>query len=153
MGTRSITQIFNEEGKEIIRLYRQFDGYFEGHGKDLVTFLKGKSLVSGFSGDHMLTGKAFNGMEDLAIRLCAYLKNDQARHNNETDPEHKYHKPDALGEDTIGNFYIQPIENPVKIGDYGSEFLYEIKSIGTGGIKQISLVGMDSNNKKKIFKL
>lgn len=46
MGTRSITK-FIEEGKEICGLYRQFDGYPEGHGKELAEFLQNMPIVNG----------------------------------------------------------------------------------------------------------
>ena len=35
MGTRSITVIENEEGKELCRIYRQFDGYLSVMGEEL----------------------------------------------------------------------------------------------------------------------
>ena len=40
MGTRSTTKIY-EDGKLILALYKQYDGYPEGWGKCLKEFLKG----------------------------------------------------------------------------------------------------------------
>jgi hypothetical protein len=40
MGTRSITYIYDENGKVICKMYVQFDGYPSGHGLDLARFLK-----------------------------------------------------------------------------------------------------------------
>lgn len=40
MGTRSLTVFIDEHNdKEIVVMYRQMDGYPEGHGQDLVDFL------------------------------------------------------------------------------------------------------------------
>lgn len=35
MGTRSITRIYDTDGTQLVEIYRQRDGYFEGHGKEL----------------------------------------------------------------------------------------------------------------------
>lgn len=43
MGTRSLTYIYDESGKVIIKMYLQFDGYPRGVGIDLAKFLKSYS--------------------------------------------------------------------------------------------------------------
>ena len=50
MGTRSLTT-FNEDhtDEEIVVLYRQMDGYPEGHGIDLFRFLNNMNMVNGMS--------------------------------------------------------------------------------------------------------
>ena len=48
MGTRSLTFVY-EENKPIINMYRQFDGYPEGHGAELAEFLLSGEMVNGFS--------------------------------------------------------------------------------------------------------
>lgn len=40
MGTRSLTYIYDESQKVIIKMYLQFDGYPSGLGRDLAKFLK-----------------------------------------------------------------------------------------------------------------
>ena len=47
MGTRSLTT-FKEDhtDKEIVVLYRQYDGYPEGHGIDLFRFLNKMNMVN-----------------------------------------------------------------------------------------------------------
>lgn len=40
MGTRSLTYVYDESGKVIIKMYLQFDGYPSGVGMDLAKFLK-----------------------------------------------------------------------------------------------------------------
>ena len=39
MGTRSLTFVYDEDGRKIINMYRQYDGYPSGHGKDLAESL------------------------------------------------------------------------------------------------------------------
>ena len=80
MGTRCLT-IFKEEETEITVLYRQFDGYETGHGKELAEFLKGFEICNGFGKEKP---KLANGIECLAAQTIAYFKK------------------------TVGGFYIYP---------------------------------------------
>jgi hypothetical protein len=70
MGTRALTFVY--EGDEpIINMYRQYDGYPEGHGADLALFLSRGRLVNGLSGKETTV---FNGMGCLAAQLVANFK-------------------------------------------------------------------------------
>ena len=40
MGTRSLTVFTDAHNKEIVVMYRQYDGYIEQHGKQLGEFLQ-----------------------------------------------------------------------------------------------------------------
>ena len=41
MGTRSITVVYDEyNDKPVVCMYRQFDGYPSGHGRELAEILK-----------------------------------------------------------------------------------------------------------------
>ena len=71
MGTRSLTVFTDSNDEEIVVMYRQFDGYPEGHGKELADFLKNKTMVNGISGDETMI---FNGMECLAASVVAKFK-------------------------------------------------------------------------------
>lgn len=71
MGTRSLTVFRDEEKKEICVLYRQYDGYPKGHGKDLLDFLKDGQGVNGFGNSD---SKQFNGMGCLAAQVVAHFK-------------------------------------------------------------------------------
>lgn len=86
MGTRSLTVFMeNDEfvsgepdgkmikGKEICVMYRQMDGYPEGHGKDLAEFLSDMSIVNGISLAE--TRKIANGMGCLTAQVIAHFKN------------------------------------------------------------------------------
>lgn len=84
MGTRSVTKFcqiwydLNEEDddkKQLIgAIYRQFDGYLDGHGKDLKDLLAGKKIINGFSGQ--TTETSFNGMGCLGAWVIGKLKGD-----------------------------------------------------------------------------
>lgn len=72
MGTRSLTTVFDESGKPLLSLYRQMDGYYEGHGAELQEFLKEFGIVNGIGSN--TPAKAANGMACLAAQLVAHFK-------------------------------------------------------------------------------
>jgi len=97
MGTRSLTHI-QDDNNIIATIYRQFDGYPEGHGKDLQDLLSDATLVNGFSlGDEIPA--TFNGMGCLAAWL-----------------------PGALKKGEIGSIYLM---RP-GIDDVGEEYVYTL---------------------------
>ena len=72
MGTRSLTVfIDNHSDKEIVVMYKQYDGYPGGYGKDLADFLKGKKIVNGYSDSNE---PVFNGVSCLAASVVAEFK-------------------------------------------------------------------------------
>ena len=75
MGTRSDTLIFDCDVL-IASIYRQFDGYPTGHGKELIEALGGGNakICNGFS--YEKTPQFFNGMGCLAAHLVSKLKDD-----------------------------------------------------------------------------
>jgi len=101
MGTRSLTFIKDEYDKNnnIICMYRQYDGYLSGHGKELAEFLQDFTVVNGYS--NITPARSANGMSCLAAQLVAYFK------------------------DGIGNIYLYPTNT----SDVGEEFIYTISLI------------------------
>ena len=79
MGTRSLTYVYDgaksENPEPLINLYRQYDGYMEGHGAELAEFLDGFHLVNGLGMDDN-TKKIANGMGDLAAQLIKHFKTE-----------------------------------------------------------------------------
>ena len=59
MGTRSLIFTYDRDGEKIMCLYRQYDGYPEGHGTDLA---------------EILNNTESNGMECLSASIVAKLK-------------------------------------------------------------------------------
>lgn len=81
MGTRSLTIVVPGKGEHRSRthigdswicMYRQFDGYPEGHGQELADFLKDTAIVNGMSLTETRT--IFNGMDCLAASIIAKFK-------------------------------------------------------------------------------
>jgi hypothetical protein len=72
MGTRSLTLVFDSDGEQLLNIYRHFDGYPSGHGKDLADFLSTFTVGNGIRGDEK--GKFANGMPCLAAQLVSHLK-------------------------------------------------------------------------------
>jgi len=71
MGTRSTTKVYDGE-QFLVALYRQFDGYPSGHGKEIAAFLDGRLIVNGFNSK--TPKKASNGAGCLAASLVETLK-------------------------------------------------------------------------------
>ena len=82
MGTRSLTTFIStwkdeKTGKvkkdKIVTMYRQYDGYPSGHGKELAEFLVQGKLVNGIGSNEPQL--VFNGMGCLAAQVVAKFKN------------------------------------------------------------------------------
>ena len=98
MGTRSLTYVYEsyqEEHTPVVCMYRQYDGYLEGHGLELATFLTRGKLVNGLSGKDQMV---FNGMGCLAAQMIAYFKTEAGQFylhapvlNQDAGQEYEYH--------------------------------------------------------------
>lgn len=77
MGTRSLTYIYEEDARldsgRILCMYRHYDGYPSGHGKELADFLKSITMVKGLGAE--TTQTVANGMGCLAAQLVVHFKN------------------------------------------------------------------------------
>ena len=79
MGTRSLTVLYDtkypeQDAEEIAVLYRQFDGYPDGHGAELDEFLKDMVIVNGISmseNRHIAYGGSC-----LAAQIIAHFKTE-----------------------------------------------------------------------------
>lgn len=100
MGTRCLTVVYDDNGIEILNLYRHCDGYPDAHGVELSEFLKGIRIVNGIPVSLKDGSKIANGMGDLAAQLVAHFK---------------------CG---VGQFYIEA-PGTRRIGE---EFIYKIKN-------------------------
>lgn len=81
MGTRSLTFVY-DDNEAIINLYRQYDGYPVGHGRELADFLSPFTIVNGIG---RKTENIANGMGCLAAQLVAHFKTE------------------------VGQFYLHPV--------------------------------------------
>lgn len=99
MGTRSLTVVLDDDNKEVVVMYRQLDGYLDGHGKELKELFAGKPIINGINGQNFK--EAFNGMGCLAATMVAHFK------------------------DSIGGFYLYPAGTS-KIDE---EYVYIIRNV------------------------
>jgi hypothetical protein len=96
MGTRSLTFVYdevldgeydkqagpdNQKTKQvpIINMYRQYDGYIDGHGKELAEFLKPIKIINGIQDNYK---DVANGMGCLAAQLITHFKTEHGRGEN-----------------------------------------------------------------------
>ena len=134
MGTRSLTVFLDAEDggapRELAVLYRQFDGYPSGHGRELartlVTVLgngqvRPRPLVNGLGQNKL---EVFNGMEDLAVQVIAELKAEQQRWDTTKRAMRK------AGVRQPGNFYLMPAGTR----DAGEEYIYFVSSPERGRV-------------------
>lgn len=102
MGTRCLTFVYNESYDPVVCVYRQFDGYPGGHGKELAEFLKDRKVINGIPPEKQMQ-KASNGMECLAASLIAELKTDIGNiylfptNSKDCNQDYEYHiYPDSI---------------------------------------------------------
>ena len=142
MGTRSLTTFVetykDNSGKkvknEIVTMYRQFDGYMEGHGKDLADFLAGGKLVNGIGMDDKVV---FNGMGCLSAQVVAHFKDGAGgfylqRGNKNSGEEYRYK--------VIGDFETKEITIEVfEVGYINTkgDYVNKAKKIFSGSPKQL----------------
>lgn len=76
MGTRSVTKVYNtsKDSPVILSMYRQMDGYYEGHGEELKHFLDGFTIVNGLGCN--TPERAANGTGCLAAQLVEHFKSE-----------------------------------------------------------------------------
>jgi hypothetical protein len=98
MGTRSLTHVIDNQ-RTILTLYRQMDGYPDGHGVELAHACNVRVINGIGMGDTYAT--AANGMGCLAARIVRELK----------------------GED-IGHIYVEP----PGASDCGEEYVYTVEA-------------------------
>lgn len=102
MGTRSQTVVY-DAGEKIVQIYRQMDGYPSGHGKALVEFMTGLTLVNGIrigTQDGTQVGRIANGAGCFAAQLVGHLK-----------------------QGWVGSIYLEPTSTGIKQHD----FTYELR--------------------------
>lgn len=102
MGTRSLTRVMDEENKIIVNMYRQFDGYPSGHGKELAEFMKDRVVGNGIPLNTNRPEKFSNGPNCLAAQMVLHFKMDNP----------------------IGGIYLYPTD----VRDVWEEYIYNIKA-------------------------
>ena len=94
MGTRSLTLVYNDSNRALINMYRQYDGYPSGHGRELSSFLSSKKIVNGLADDN---ANVANGMSCLAAQLVRNFKTEaggiylEAVSDTDLGQDYEYH--------------------------------------------------------------
>jgi len=130
MGTRCITVVEDEEGNELCRIFRQFDGYPSIHGDELVAFLARGRVEEAIG---MYDEKSFLGMGDVAASLVAYLKSYRRDDTDPSSPK-EWRTPTALGN------RIQII--PIGMKDIGEQFIYTVTYQGNNRFVELRVVDL-----------
>lgn len=97
MATRA-SIIMKEKGQPVMAIYKHWDGYPSGLGKQIEDIISGGKIVNGLSVDSKL-GEVFNGAGCLFATMIAKLKENP------------------------GDVYVTSLDS---VGQQGEEFIYEI---------------------------
>jgi len=130
MGTRSLTVFIDEHSKkEIVVMYRQYDGYIEYYGKRLCEYLQSfEKVVNGLQGE---TTKIANGMSCLSAQVIMHMKSQITRYdynNRVFNPETGDTEPALLEGNHEGGIHLYPAGTR----DCGEEYIYVVKSLKKG---------------------
>ena len=121
MGTRSLT-VFHEYDAEIVVMYRQYDGYPEGHGLELAEFLLPFTVVNGLGLQE--ERKVANGMGCLTAQVVAHFKEE------------------------AGNIYLYN----AKTRNVGEEYIYRLSCPTKEGEIKMECWEVDySDDRRKVF--
>ena len=132
MGTRSLTVFVDEHSKkEIVVMYRQYDGYIDYYGRKLHDYLfTFDGVVNGIKdGDYVK--RTANGMSCLAAQTIMHMKSEieNRDYNNRVFNPDTGHMEAALQEGNhCGGIYLYPAGTR----DCGEEYIYIVKCRGKG---------------------
>ena len=122
MSTRSITVLEDDQGAEIVVMYRHFDGYLAGYGAMLQKFLAPFTVHNGITGSQP---ESFaNGAGCLAAQVVTYFKQNVAPRQ-------------------IGGIYLYPAGTR----DCGEEYIYTVRPVD--GIVHMKV--QDAYEKKTLY--
>ena len=137
MGTPALTIVKDDEGKkDLVTIYRQCDGYLDGHGKDLKEFLLKRVLTDGYTPGGRGEIIESNGMGCLAAQLISDLKTKGGTRGSDT-PGRIYVHPNGSKAQPWEYFYVisaipQKWKNP---GDFNLKVYYGTKALYNGPVK------------------
>lgn len=144
MGTRALLRVYDFDGSPICAIYVQFDGYPDGIPLAAMRFIAARKLVNGIGEDWFV----FNGMDDLAAQLIAYLK---VMHGLNSMRSMKMDIPSGADLEKLiwaGTVYVMPPD----VIDAWQEFEYHIKPDGMGGVRvEAYAMGVNARPVEMIF--
>ena len=148
MGTRSTTRIIERRDgydRTLLVFYRQYDGYPEEHGRQIVEFLNGIKMCNGIPLGKTQEKQLANGAGCLAAQMLVHFK---------TAVENRIYKPEYAGMgiseidkgNHVGGIYVYPEEQ------HGLEqYTYEV-IIADNEISSVSWECCDGRKGEWIFR-
>lgn len=148
MGTTALFVPIDIDGEEVCTIYIQSDGYPMGVPYNVAEFLARKKIVNGIRVRE--AHKIFNGMDDLASQLVAFLKNMLGVWYVSW-----FNIINKLSKDTVfaGFVYIMP----PKTRDVDEHYIYYIypkdKDLDGGTDVMIEAVAVDFENGERVERI
>jgi len=107
-------------------MYRQWDGMPETHGRELLDFIKGFELVSGYSTAHEEDPnlKFANGVGCFAAQLLTHFKSAVAK-RRKADYSSTSNEAIEYEGTQIGNIYLMPTSEARNREEYTYEVIYK----------------------------
>ena len=131
MGTRCITVVEDEEGNELCRIFRGFDGYPSVHGDELVAFLARGRVQERIE---MTDEKSFLGMGDVASSLITYLKSYREDHKDPSSRSKKWREPSPVGNKVS--------LMPAGTKNVGEDYIYTVVYQGDNQFTKVDVVSI-----------
>lgn len=100
-GTECSTLIIDEYNVPLCAFSRSYDGYMEGHGKELVEFLENMTIQDGVSYKKDIA----NGMSCLAAQIIGHFKFFKNTHN-----DNRFHDVPGASATPAGSYYMIPVD-------------------------------------------
>jgi hypothetical protein len=107
MGTRATLLIRDNDGKPLVKIYRQCDGSFYMMGREIIEFIRKGKFSSSYPVSSKM-GETFESMGDLAVQLMAHFKRPHTTWNSKKKIQ------------TPGNFSV------IQLDDYNESFHYDL---------------------------
>lgn len=106
MATCASVKFISKEGQTLVTIYKHYDGYPSGLGKDILNIISNKPITNGIKGQPKL-GESFNGFDCLVASFISLTKTN------------------------VGDVYIKP-EN--SFGELGENYLYTVQEQLDGSV-------------------
>jgi hypothetical protein len=140
MGTRCLTRFYDDEdGKELLSLYRQYDGYPSGHGSELKEILSGVVQAGGISLHPKETRRIFLGAAELPILVISGLKRIAHERNQRILKE----VPPAASPELIKGFVSGGVYLNLVMDDADVAYVYGLRPVGNGKVAHLTVRGYE----------
>ena len=130
MGTRSTITFCEKVDNKIIpyvNIYQQYDGYLEGVGKDLCTWLSKMTILNGYTLYDKYNDNVANGVGCL---VAQYIRNIKPH---------------------IGDTYIIPIDSSQEYIDYNYKIIFDVDNKEPCNAAEVATIMVNNWGKDNFF--